>query len=140
MVSMPSSRPKTVLVIEDSPVQAFSLVQLLERSGLSVLCAPNGASGLAMAQGFVPDLIVLDVQMPEMDGLAVCKALRAETITTNIPIIFLTSYPHPEVIKAGLAGGAVDFIPKDAFSDFVLLETLRELKLIESLSPTNREE
>jgi CheY-like chemotaxis protein len=122
--------PKTVLVVEDSPVQAFSLVHMLEKEGLNVLCAPNGLAGISMAREYLPSLIVLDIQMPEMDGLEVCKTLKSDPITTKIPIIFLTSLARPELLAEGMQDGAIDFIPKDAFSDFVLLETLRQLSIV----------
>ncbi len=121
---------KTILVVEDSPVQAFSLVHMLEKHGLNVICAPNGVTGLSMAREYAPDLVILDVQMPEMDGLQVCKALKQDDATADIPIIFLTGQSQPEVLEKGLRGGAVDYIPKDAFSDYVLLETLRQLKIV----------
>lgn len=123
-------QPKTVLVVEDSPVQAFSLVHMLEKEGLNVLCAPNGMAGISMSREYLPSLIVLDVQMPEMDGLEVCKTLKSDPLTAKIPIIFLTSLASPEILAEGMEDGAIDFIPKDAFSDFVLLETLRQLSIV----------
>ena len=68
--------------------------------------------------------------MPEMDGLKVCRALKADSRCRHIPVIFLTAHSKPEVFMEGLEGGAVDFIPKDAFSTAVLLETLRQLDLL----------
>lgn len=127
---------KTVLIVEDSPVQAFALVRLLEKEGLNVLCAPNGLTGLAMAREYRPDLIVLDVQMPEMNGLDVCQALKQDERTRAIPVIFFTGQSERHVLEQGLSGCAVDFIPKDAFSDMVLLETLRELRLLPSKNST----
>ncbi len=123
---------KVVLVVEDSPVQAFALVKLLEREGLSVLCAPNGVAGLEMARQSVPDLIVLDIHMPEMDGLEACRRLKQDAATAAIPVVLLTAYSEPIALREGLEGGAVDFIPKDAFSDVVLLETLRQLGILPS--------
>jgi len=133
MFKEPYQKPtnsKMVLVVEDSPVQALTLIKLLEKQGLGVLCAPNGKSGLSMARQYLPDLIILDIQMPEMNGFEVCRCLKQDPETVDIPIVLLTAHAHPEMLREGLEGGAVDFIPKDAFSDLVLLETLRQLKFI----------
>jgi two-component system sensor histidine kinase/response regulator len=121
---------KTILVVEDSPVQALALSRLLEKQGLAVLCAPNGLAGLKLAHERHPDAIVLDIQMPEMDGLEACHFLHNDPQTTDIPIVLLTGQSTPNALRTGLEDGAVDFIPKDAFSDAVLLETLRQLEIL----------
>jgi len=123
-------KSKTILVVEDSPVQAFAMIQLLEQYGLNVLCAPDGSAGVALAKKFYPDLIILDIQMPEMNGLEACHRIKQDPALKNAPIIFLTAYSEPEMLHAGLGEGAIDFIPKDAFSDMVLLKTLKELEII----------
>ncbi len=125
---------KLILVVEDSPVQALALTRLLERNKLDVLCASNGESGILMARCYLPDLIVLDVQMPGINGLEACERLRQNQLTAHIPIILFTACSEMEIMNAGLAQGAVDFIPKDAFSDLVLIETLRQLHFIDALS------
>ncbi len=121
---------KTVLVVEDSPVQALSLLRLFESQGLNVICAPNGVAGLELAHKHLPDVIVLDIHMPEMDGLETCRHLRQEIDTSVIPVVLLTAHTEADAIRAGLEGGAMDFIPKDAFSDVVLLATLRQLSVL----------
>ena len=121
---------KTVLVVEDSPVQAFAMIQLLEQHGLNVLCAADGMTGVAIAQKSNPDLIILDIQMPGMDGLEACHLIKQDPTLENVPVIFLTAHSEPEKLRQGLGEGAVDFIPKDAFSDLVLVRTLAELELI----------
>jgi len=121
---------KRILIVEDSPVQVFALVKLLESKGLKTICAPNGRAGVQMAQQCHPDLIILDVQMPEMDGLEACKALKQDPSTAPIPIIFLTGHTQSEVFITGIQEGAIDFVPKDAFSEIVLLRTLEQLNFI----------
>jgi CheY-like chemotaxis protein len=123
---------KTALVIEDSLVQAIALQQLLEQKGLQVLRAADGRVGLAMAERYLPDVIILDIQMPEMDGLEACRRLKQNARTQHIPVVMLTSHSEPSTLTQGLDLGAVDFIPKDAFSDRVLLETLRQLHILSS--------
>ncbi len=124
-------KKKTVLVVEDSPTQALHMQALLEQEGLSVLLAHDGKIGLEMARELGPDLIVLDVQMPEMNGFQVCGELKNRRATKDIPIIMFTRHDEREAVVLGLQTGAVDYIPKDAFADAVLLETLRQMKLIE---------
>ncbi len=123
---------KLILVVEDSPVQALALTRLLEGYGLDVLCASNGQSGVAMARSYLPDLIILDVQMPEMNGLEACQQIKADPLTGNLPVILFTAHDSIDIMKMGLDQGAVDFIPKDAFSDVVLIETLRQLHLVDN--------
>ena len=123
---------KTILIVEDSPVQALSLLRLLEKQGLNVICSPNGVAGLELAHQHHPDVIVLDIHMPEMDGLETCRRLKQHQETSAIPVVLLTEHTESESLRAGFEGGAVDFIPKDAFSDIVLLATLRELMILPS--------
>ncbi len=121
---------KKVLIVEDSPVQALALEHLLAQQGLEVLCAPDGRSGLTMAQQYAPDLIVLDIEMPEMNGFEVCRCLRENAQTAEIPIVMLTAHSEVSMVMRGIDLGAIDFIPKDAFCEAVLLETLRQLHIL----------
>jgi len=122
---------KKILVIEDSPTQAIHMQTLLEREGLQVLLAYDGPMGLQIAHDVHPDLIVLDVQMPGMNGFQVCRQLKGEIGTKDIPIIMFTRHDEQEAVMLGLQTGAVDYIPKDAFADAVLLETLRQMELLD---------
>ena len=122
---------KKILVIEDSPTQAIHMQVLLEREGLQVLLAYDGPTGLQIAHDVHPDLIVLDVQMPGMNGFQVCRHLKNERDTKDIPIIMFTRHDEQEAVMMGLQTGAVDYIPKDAFADAVLLETLRQMELLD---------
>jgi DNA-binding response OmpR family regulator len=121
---------KTILVVEDSPTQALHMQTLLEQQGLEVLLAHDGQMGLQIAQELLPDLIVLDVQMPGMNGFQVCRQLKNGQATADIPIIMFTRHDEQEAVVLGLQTGAVDYIPKDAFADAVLLETLRQMRFI----------
>lgn len=124
------AKDKTILVVEDSTTQALHLQALLEQEGLKVELASDGRAGLQMAQQLHPDLIVLDVQMPEMDGFQVSRRLKEAQDTADIPIIMFTRHDEHEAVMLGLQTGAVDYIPKDAFADAVLLETLRQMGFI----------
>jgi CheY-like chemotaxis protein len=120
----------TILVVEDSPTQAIHIQNLLEQQGARVVLANDGPEGIALALDVQPDLIVLDMQLPQMNGLEVCKRLKRKRETGQIPVIIFTRHDDPETIALGLQLGAVDYIPKDAFADAVLLETLRQMDLL----------
>lgn len=122
--------PKTVLIVEDSVTQAESLRATLVENGLKVYCALDGISGLERAHEIHPDLIVMDVHMPGMNGFEVAQALQDDPETVHIPIVMLTSSDNPESALMGLDAGAVDYIPKDVFAVSVLLETVRQMGLI----------
>jgi CheY-like chemotaxis protein len=118
------------LVVEDSPTQAIHLQELLKNTGIQVFCATNGNMGLRMASQLRPDVIILDIQMPDINGFEVCKILKSSPETAHIPVILFTRDDTPEAIQLGLEYGAVDYIPKDAFADAVLIETLRQMGII----------
>ncbi len=122
---------KTVLIIEDSPTQALSLQSLLENEGLSTLHAPNGTLGIQLAKEQPPDAIVLDVELPGINGFEVAAILSKHSLTEQIPIIMLTKYDDNYSLQKGIILGATNFIPKDIFANAVLLETLRHLKILE---------
>jgi DNA-binding response OmpR family regulator len=111
------SRGRTILLVEDNATQALHLQALLEQEGLTALWARDGRSGIKMARRESPDLIVLDVQMPGMNGFEVCQELKGRQDTAAIPIIMFTRHDDPDVVLMGLQAGAVDYIPKDAFAD-----------------------
>lgn len=121
---------KWVLVVEDSPTQSFHLQALLKDTGVQVFCATDGNMGLRTAHQLHPDVIILDVQMPDISGFEVCKLLKSSADTADIPIILFTRDDTPEAIQLGLEYGAVDYITKDAFADAVLVETLRQMGII----------
>lgn len=106
-----------VLIVDDSP-DALALAKArLGKEGLELVCAGGGKAGLAAAQRERPDLILLDVDMPDMSGFAVCQALKADIELCMIPVIFLSGSGGPEDKVKGLNIGAVDYVTKpfDAF-------------------------
>lgn len=125
-----SGQRNTVLVVEDSTTQSETIRIFLEENGLNVICAMDGPSGLKVAQAVCPDLVVMDVNMPGMDGFQVLQALKSDPETANIPIVMLTSSSTPEAAMTGLTSGAVDYIPKDVFAMSVLIETIRQMGLL----------
>ena len=127
---MTNGDQKTILIVEDSTTQALHLQLLLEGNRLTVEWADTGLKGVEMAQQVGPDLIILDLQLPDINGVEVGKRLKADSNTNAIPIILMTRYDDTDLILAGMEIGIDDYIPKDAFADAVLVETLRQMGLI----------
>jgi CheY-like chemotaxis protein len=118
---------KTILIVEDSPVQGAAIGTLLMQGGFSVLWAKDGQEGVIQAKIHLPDAIVMDIEMPSMNGFEACRHLKANFTTRQIPIIMLTSQDNLAHLEQGLDAGASDFIPKDVLSGSVLLNTLASL-------------
>jgi len=113
-----------VLVVEDDE-DILELVRYhLAREGLQVVCAANGQTGLTHAKEETPDLIVLDLMLPDVDGLEICRVLRAEPRTAHVPIVMLTAKGEESDVIAGLEVGADDYVTKP-FSPKVLVARLR---------------
>jgi len=110
----------TVLVVDDTPAN-IQLVSAILRAHYRVKAATSGEKALAIASaGEVPDVIVLDVLMPEMDGYEVCRRLRAGTTTAGIPVIFLSASTEEADREQGLALGARGFLAKPVDPDELL--------------------
>jgi CheY-like chemotaxis protein len=118
------------LLIEDSKTQAAQIRETLEGVGLRVRVAYDGPEGLRDAVDYPPDLIVLDVKLPSMDGFQVCRRLKRNPATQDIPVIMLTEKADPKATMSGLRAGADDYIPKDIFAAEHLLNTLQELGIL----------
>ncbi len=122
--------PKHVLIVEDSRTQAIRIQLELQRYGLVVEVAETGTAGLHAAQQQRPDVIVLDVELPEMNGYSLCRMLKSDPHTAHIPIVMLTRHDQAADTLKGLQVGADDYIPKDAFAEKNLLESLRHLNIL----------
>ncbi len=103
-------RPR-LLVVDDQPVNVQALYQALSADH-QVLMATSGEQGLALCQEKLPDLVLLDVVMPGIDGYEVCRRLKADELTQHIPVIFVTARSDEAAETRGLESGAVDFITK----------------------------
>jgi two-component system cell cycle response regulator len=123
---------KRILVIDDLPENVFLLQDRLETEGLEILTAYDGKSGINKAISELPDLILLDVMMPEMNGIEVCKTLVNNPSTANIPIILVTAKSGAEDIKEGLESGAFDYIKKPFNKVELLARVNSALKLSEA--------
>ncbi len=131
-----SPKSKKVLIVEDSPTQTMHLEHLLAQNGLATVCARDGEEGLHCAQLYLPDIVILDIELPGMDGLQLCKLLKENRYTSSIPIILFTHINDLETTKFGFQAGAIKYIPKDEHADETLLETLRSTGLIDELATT----
>ena len=119
----------TVLVVDDTP-ENLTLMSFLLKDRYKVKVANSGEKALRIALGpSQPDLILLDIMMPEMDGYAVCRHLQEQTATRDIPVIFLTAKASVEDEEFGLKLGAVDYITKPISPPVVLARVNTHLKL-----------
>ncbi len=114
------SQTKTILVIEDEPQVRNNIQQILELSDYRVLAAENGRIGLQLAKTALPDLIICDVMMPEIDGYEVLAALRENNATATIPFIFLTAKVERTDLRQGMELGADDYLTKPFTAEEVL--------------------
>jgi len=102
----------TVLIVDDVPANLNVLYNALESEGYKILAAPNGEVALKNAQRTIPDIILLDIMMPGIDGFETCRRLKADESTADIPIIFITARSETESIVEGFQIGGVDYIIK----------------------------
>jgi len=121
------SSPK-ILVVDDQPVNVQLLQRKLEREGIQVTVAYTGSEALESVAKDKPDLILLDVMMPDMDGMEVCQRLQELEETRSIPVIFITARSSKESKWEGLAVGAVDYITKPIDLDETLARVQTQLR------------
>lgn len=126
---------KKILVIDDLPENVFLLQDRLESEGYEVITAYEGKSGLNKAITEQPDLILLDIMMPDITGLDVCKKLVVNEETAHIPIILVTAKIEAEDTKEGLEAGAFDYIKKP----FNRIELLARVKSALKLSDARKQ-
>jgi len=120
------ARPR-ILIIEDERGLTDVLTYNLQREGYEVIVAHDGQEGLRKAQMQLPDLIILDLMLPTMDGLEVCRELRAGERTRSVPILMLTAKTEETDQIVGFQMGADDYVPKP-FSVKILLQRIKALQ------------
>ncbi len=126
-----SKRVQNILIIDDNPVNLRILADYLEAHGYGILVARDGQSGLDKAEFAKPDLILLDVMMPGIDGFEACRLLKQNDATTNIPVIFMTALADTEHKLEGFSVGAVDYVTKPLQQKEVLARIRTHLRLRE---------
>jgi len=119
--------PATILVVDDSPVNLQVLVRTLHGTGHRILAARDGRAALDIVRRARPDLVLLDVMMPDMDGFEVCRTLKADPGTQETVVIFLSALGDVADKVAGLQLGAVDYVTKPIQADEVLARIANHL-------------
>ena len=115
-----NSDSESILLVDDNPTNLQVLFQTLEGVGCKLLIAKNGTGAITIAGKALPDLILLDIMMPDIDGYEVCRQLKADPATADIPVIFLSALGETEDKVKGLHLGAVDYITKPFQPDEVI--------------------
>jgi len=129
MRGIPAYRNSSVLIVDDTPANVGVLVDALEDHGILVAVAQDGPEGLERARKIEPDLVLLDVRMPGMDGFAVCRELKSGERTRDIPVIFMTALREFEDKITGFRVGAVDYVTKPFQMEEVLARIDTHLSL-----------
>src|ERR1700704_6649289 len=104
--------PSRILIIDDAAANIQTLSSILKERGYNINIATNGRQGLEVLERIRPDLILLDIMMPEMDGFETCQRIKASTVWREIPIVFLTAKTDTADIVRAFELGAVDFVSK----------------------------
>ncbi|MEX0786596.1 MAG: response regulator [Dehalococcoidia bacterium] len=124
----------TILVVDDEPAIRALVRATLESSGYRLLEAPDGVSALSIAQRERPDLVLLDIALPRVNGLDVCRRLKADPATAHAQVLFLTGLPHHPDQRASQEAGAVDTITKP-FSPAALVARVGQALRRPALAP-----
>ncbi len=131
-----------ILIVDDVPNNLKTLSDLLELAGYHILVAPSGEVALKVAPRMQPDLILLDVMMPGLDGFETCERLKADAETAGIPVIFITAKDEVESVIKGFHVGGVDYVTKPFEEEMVLARVdthLQNAQLTKALIEKNRE-
>lgn len=126
---------QSVLVVDDEPTARSMLRLILVRAGFEVLEAKDGYEALEQVGRYIPDVMLLDIMMPGMDGFTVCQTLREQERTADLPIIMLSARADPESVNTGLRVGATKYLTKPVTPD-ELTRHVREVLSIEGEIPS----
>ena len=119
-MSSQSPARENILIVDDLPTNLRLLSQMLSEEGYGVRAVTSGAHALASVAAAAPDLILLDIRMPGMDGYAVCEQLKAQDKTREIPVIFISALGETEDKVRAFATGGVDYVTKPFHVEEVL--------------------
>lgn len=118
---------RKIVMIEDSKAASTVLKEVLEAEGHTVLHAADGVSGLALARREKPDLVLLDLLLPKLNGYDVCNALMRDNLTRHVPILIISTLDNPESVEKAKLCGARNFMKKPYHLDDLLREIKRLL-------------
>jgi len=121
---MNSGLPSKVLVVDDDPEIVTFLSTLLELEGIESSVATSAAAALEQLQQGPPDLVLLDIAMPDRDGIDLCKELKSDPRTAEVPVFVVSARPGKDVVERALAAGAEEFIRKP-FENAELISRIR---------------
>lgn len=141
-LSSRESTSATVLVVDDIAANRNVLGETLEKENYEVLLAPDGETALKVSQKARPDIILLDVMMPGLDGFETCRRLKANAATSSIPVIFISAQNETKAMVDGFQAGGVDYITKPFQADEVLIRVRTHLlnhRLTREIIEKNRE-
>jgi len=119
-----------VLLVDDTPTNLAVLKETLVPEGYKLAFANSGEKALEIALNLVPELILLDVMMPGIDGLETCRRLKTDSRTKEIPVIFITAKKEAEDIVAGFQAGGVDYITKPFLQEEVCARVRTHLEIV----------
>ena len=108
-----------ILIVDDVEANRFVLRDIIADMGYQPVLTENGTQALKMVQHIKPQLVILDIAMPEMDGYEVCHKLKADSATREIPIIFISAFDEPSDIVKGFALGGEDYVTKPFIPEVV---------------------
>jgi DNA-binding response OmpR family regulator len=134
-VSDENRNPPAILVVDDDWMNRELLQAHLEAAGFLVIAANSGDKALGIISTQIPDLVLLDVRMPGMDGYEVCARLKSDEATYHVPIVIVTALDKDEDYLKAVEAGADDFLPKP-FNSVVMLARIRSLLRIKGLYDT----
>jgi DNA-binding response OmpR family regulator len=117
----------TILIVDDDPQARLLLTYILKRKGFEVLEAESGPAALLRVGRDAPDLVLLDVMMPGMDGFEVCRMLRADAAHRTLPVVMLTAKTDVDASERGLRAGASDYLMKPVRPDELVARILAAL-------------
>lgn len=121
-----SPKPPRILVVEDSDTQAKNIALNLIKYGMRISIASDGIEALELITMDKPDVVVLDINLPKMDGYQVCRRIKRDPTTLHIPVLILTSSTDPTAPESCAEVGANDFIFKDQFAMATLIDAIRK--------------
>ncbi len=132
-----STRPQ-ILAVDDTLANLQILVEMLGGEGYKVRVAQDGPSALESVRTQAPDLVLLDVRMPDMDGLEVCRRLKSDAALQEIPVIFLSAANESEDILNGFKAGGADYVVKPFQSEELLARVRAHLEIVKGRIATSR--